>query len=100
MKRTFFFSSAAGAVTASRGLYGKTMDSFSFTKGWSLAVSAGPYKRRGIGDHTGIISGIDAGAGDRLQTSDPGSASPRSPVKLCAKRRKSKIFSHSPSRVD
>ena len=40
MKRTFFFSSAAGAVTASRGLYGKAMDSFSFTKGWSLAVSA------------------------------------------------------------
>ena len=38
MKRTFFFSSAAGAVTASRGLYGKAMDSFSFTKGWSLAV--------------------------------------------------------------
>lgn len=27
MKRTFFFSSAAGAVTASRGLYGKAMDS-------------------------------------------------------------------------
>ena len=46
------------------------------------------YKRRGAGDHTGTISGIDAGAGDRLQTSDPGSASPGSPVRHCAKRRK------------
>src|SRR5699024_4703780 len=59
-----------------------------------------PYKRRGTGDHTGTISGIDEGTGDRLQTSDPGSASPGSPVRLCAKRRKSKIFSPSPSRVD
>ena len=42
MKRTSFFSSAAGAVTASRGLYGKAMDSFSFTKGWSLAVFSWP----------------------------------------------------------
>ena len=39
-------------------------------------------------------------AGDRLQTPDPGSASSGSPVKHCAKRRKSKIFSHSPSRAD
>ena len=34
-KRTFFFSSAAGTVTASRGLYEKAMDSFSSTKGWN-----------------------------------------------------------------
>ena len=59
-----------------------------------------PYKRRGTGDHTGIIPGFDAGAGDRLQASDSGSASSGSPVRHCAKRRKSKIFSHSPSRVD
>ena len=39
-------------------------------------------------------------AGDCLQTPDPGSASSGSPVKHCAKRRKSKIFSHSPSRAD
>mgnify|MGYP000302603874 CR=1 FL=1 len=100
MKRTFFFSSAAGAVTASRGLYGKATDSFSSTKGWSLAVSAGPVQRRGTGDHAGTISGVDEGAGDHLQTSDPGSVSSGSPVKYCAKRRKSKIFSHSPSRTD
>lgn len=100
MKKTSFFSSAAGAVTASRGLYGKAMDFSSFTKGWSLAVSAAPYKRRGTGDHAGTISGIDEGAGDCLQTPDPGSASSGSPVKHCAKRRKSKIFSHSPSRAD
>ena len=31
---------------------------------------------------------------------DPGSVSSGSPVKHCAKRRKSKIFSHSPSRTD
>ena len=59
-----------------------------------------PYKRRGTGDHAGTISGIDEGAGDCLQTPDPGSASSGSPVKHCAKRRKSKIFSHSPSRAD
>ena len=46
------------------------------------------YKRRGTGDHAGTISGIDAGAGDRLQTSDPRSASPGSTVRHCAKRRK------------
>ena len=59
-----------------------------------------PYKRRGTGDHAGTIPGVDAGAGDRIQTSDPGSVSSGSPVKHCAKRRKSKIFSHSPSRAD
>ena len=37
---------AEGAVTASRGSYGKGMDSFSFTKGWSLAVSAGPAQQK------------------------------------------------------
>ena len=59
-----------------------------------------PYKRRGAGNHTGTISGIDAGTGDRLQASDPGSAPPGSSIRHCAKRRKSKIFSHSPSRTD
>ena len=59
-----------------------------------------PYKRRGTGDHTGTISGIDAGAGDCLQTSDSGSTSQGSPVRHCAKRRKSKIFSPSPPRED
>ena len=59
-----------------------------------------PYKTRGTGDHTGTISGIDERAGDRLQTSDPGSTSPGSPVKHCAKRRKSKIFLHSSSWAD
>ena len=49
---------------------------------------------------SGTISGVDEGAGDYLQTSDPGSVSSGSPVKHCAKRRKSKIFSSSPSRVD
>ena len=51
------------------------------------------YKRGGTGDHTGTISGIDAGTGDRLQASDPGSAPPGSSIRHCAKRRKSKIFS-------
>ena len=40
-----------------------------------------PYKRRGAGDHTGTIPGIDAGSGDCLQTSDPGSASTGSSLK-------------------
>ena len=35
------------------------------------------------------------GAGDRIQTSDPGSAAQRSPVIRCAKRRNLKIFSDS-----
>ena len=46
MKRTSFFSSVADEVTASRGLYGKATDSFSFTKGWSLAASAGPVQKK------------------------------------------------------
>ena len=46
MKRTFSSSSAADAVTVSRNLYEKAMDSFSFTKGWSLEVSAGPVQKR------------------------------------------------------
>ena len=58
MKRISFFSSAADEVTASRGLYGKGTDSFCFTKDWSLAALAGPYKRRSAGDHTGTISGM------------------------------------------
>lgn len=37
MKRTFFSSSAADAVTVSRGLYGKVTDFFCFTKGWRLS---------------------------------------------------------------
>ena len=47
-----------------------------------------PYKGRSTGDHTGTIPGVDAGAGDRLQTSDPGSASQGSFVRNWAKRRK------------
>ena len=41
-ERDILFLFAEGAVTASRGSYEKGTDSFSFTKGWSLAVSAGP----------------------------------------------------------
>ena len=46
MKRTFSSSSVADAVTVSRDLYGKATDSCSFTKGWSLAVSAGLVQRK------------------------------------------------------
>ena len=46
MKGISSFCFAEGAVTASRGSYGKGMDSFSFTKGWSLAVSAGPAQKK------------------------------------------------------
>ena len=49
-------------------------------------------KRRGSGDHAGTIPGADAGAGDRIQTSDPGSAARRSPVMRCAKRRNLKTL--------
>ena len=45
-EKDILFSSVADAVTASRGLYGKAMDFFSFTKGWSLAVSAGPVQKK------------------------------------------------------
>ena len=38
--------SAEGAVTASKDLYGKETDSFFFTKGWSLAASAGPVQKK------------------------------------------------------
>ena len=58
-----------------------------------------PYQRRGIGDHAGTIPGADAGAGDRIQTSDPGSAAQRSPLIRCAKRRNLKIFSGLPSQI-
>lgn len=95
MKKVFFSSSAADAVTVSRDLYGKVTDFF-FTKGWSSAVSAAPYKRRGIGDHIGTILGIDAGNGDCLHTSDSGSASPGFYVRHCAKQRKAKICLASP----
>ena len=98
MKRTFFFSSVADVATASRGLYGKV--SFALQKAGAWRFQLASYKRRGTGDHAGTISGVDEGAGDHLQTSDPGSVSSGSPVKHCAKRRKSKIFSHSPSRAD
>lgn len=47
-----------------------------------------PHKRRGAGDHAGTIPGIDAGAGDCLQTSDLGSAPTGSSIRHCAKRRK------------
>ena len=100
MKRIFFFSSAADAVTVSRGLYGKVTVSSPIQKAGAWRFQLAPYKRRGTGDHTGTISGIDAGAGDCLQTSDSGSTSQGSPVRHYAKRRKSKIFSHSPPRED
>ena len=58
-----------------------------------------PYKRRGAGDHAGTIPGADAGAGDRIQAPDPGSAAQRSPVIHCAKRRNLKIFSGPPSQI-
>lgn len=58
-----------------------------------------PYKRRGAGDHAGTIPGADAGAGDRIQAPDPGSAARRSPVIHCAKRRNLKIFSGPPSQI-
>ena len=93
MKRTFFFSSAAGAM-------GRRWIPSPLQKAGAWRFQLAPYKRRGTGDHAGTISGIDEGAGDCLQTPDPGSASSGSPVKHCAKRRKSKIFSHSPSRAD
>lgn len=64
---------------------------------WRLQLA--PYKRRGSGDHAGTIQGADAGAGDRIQTSDPGSAARRSPVMRCAKRRNLKIFSGSPTQI-
>ena len=84
MKRTSFFSSVA--------------DELQKAGAWRLQLAT--YKRRGDGDYTGTISGIDAGTGDRLQASDPGSASPGSPVRHCAKRRKSKIFSPLPFWAD
>ena len=46
MKRISSSCFAEDAVTASRGSYGKETDSFSFTKGWSLAVSAGPVQKK------------------------------------------------------
>lgn len=39
---------------------------------WQFQLA--PYKRRSTGDHTGTIPGTDAGLGDRVQTSNPGSA--------------------------
>ena len=45
-EKGILFSSVADVATASRGLYGKVTDSFSFTKGWSLAVSAGPVQKK------------------------------------------------------
>lgn len=100
MKRIFFFSSAADAVTVSRGLYGKVTVSSPLQKAGAWRFQLAPYKRRGIGDHTGTISGIDAGAGDCLQTSDPRSAATGSSVKHCAKRRKQKIFPPSQPRAN
>ena len=95
MKRIFFFSSAAGAVTASKGLYGKVMDSFYFTKGWSLGGFSWPRtKEEALEITSEQYQAIDEGGWrSSSQTSDSGSASPGSPVKHCAKRRKSKIFS-------
>ena len=45
-KRISSSCSAEGAVTASKDLYGKETDSFFFTKGWSLAASAGPVQKK------------------------------------------------------
>ena len=45
---------------------------------WRLQLA--PYQRRGTGDHAGTIPCTDAGAGDRIQTSDPGSTAQRSPL--------------------
>ena len=71
----------------------------SLQKAGTGRLQLAPYKRRGSGDHAGTIPGADAGAGDRLQTPDPGSAAQRSPVMRCAKRRNLKIFSGSPSQI-
>ena len=49
-----------------------------------------PYKRRSTGDHTGTISGTDAGTGNRIQTPDPGSVAQRSSVKTLCKTEKIK----------
>lgn len=87
-EKDILFLFVADAVTVSRDSYGKVTGFFSFTKGWNLAVSAGPHKRRGAGNHTGTIPGIDAEAGDHLQTSNPGSTSAGPSVRYCAKRRK------------
>ena len=46
MKKTFFFSSVADAATVSKVLYRKVTVFFSYTKGWNLAVSAGPVQRK------------------------------------------------------
>ena len=62
-------------------------------------IQLAPYQRRGSGDHAGTIPGADAGAGDRIQTSDSGSAAQRSPLIRCAKRRNLKIFSGLPSQI-
>ena len=56
------------------------------------------YKRLELGGF-GTIPGADAGAGDRIQAPDPGSAAQRSPVIHCAKRRNLKIFSGPPSQI-
>ena len=63
MKNKFFSSSAVGAVTVSRGLYGKVMAS-SLQKAGAWRLQLALYKRRGTGDYTGTISGIVAGSGE------------------------------------
>ena len=56
--------------------------------GTSFLLIIGNNATRSTGDHPGTIPGTDAGAGDRIQTPDPGSAAHRFPVKHCAKQRK------------
>ena len=80
-------------------VYGKRRIPSSLQKAGTGRLQLAPYKRRGSGDHAGTIPGADAGAGDRIQTPDPGSAAQRSPVMRCAKRRNLKIFSGSPSQI-
>ena len=75
-----------------RACMGRWRIPFPLQKAGAWRFQLAPHKRRGTGDHTGTISGIDEGAGDRLQTSDPGSASSGSPVKHCANGENQKSF--------
>ena len=58
-----------------------------------LGASAGPVQKKRHWRSRRNNTGADAGPGDRIQTSDPGSAAQRSPLIHCAKRRNLKIFS-------
>ena len=82
-----------------RACMGRRRISSPLQKAGAGRLQLAPYKRRGTGDHAGTIPGADAGPGDRIQTSDPGSAAQRSPLIHCAKRRNLKIFSGSPTQI-